>query len=187
MNTMSLLSKIGVFLSEAFTGPERKINDLSHAVLRACGPGVSDEEALEILKREAERKFTPQVQVQIFKKKLREADRAVDSREEVCLHVVAIANAILNMMGEDTMALRDDAGPSVGSSKRMREMCEAQRAGIVLESIDREALQGTLRRSFDIKSAWKISGHPGLEICRITDPEVQAKDEWNRTHPQPGA
>jgi hypothetical protein len=184
---MSFLSKIGIFLSQAFTGPETKINDLSRAVVRACGPGISDDQALEILGREAERKFTPQVQVQIFRKKLREANREVSVGEAVCLHVVAIGNAILNMLGEDTMAYKDDAGPAGVNREKIRNLCEAQRAGIVLSNIDQEALQDTLRRCFDIKSTWERSGHPALEICRITEPERQASAQWNRTHPAPGA
>jgi len=184
---MSLLSKIGVFLAESFTGPERKINELSRAVVEACRPGTSAEQALAILQQEAGRKFTPQVQVKIFRKKLHEAGRAPDSREEADLHVVAIANAVLNLMGEDTMAHGDGSGPAVGSNKRMRELCEAQKEGLVLANIDQEALQETLRLSAGIKSAWKRSGHPGLEVCRITDPEVQASEAWDRTHPAPGA
>jgi len=177
---MGFLSKIGVFLSEAFKGPEDKINDLSRSVVKAYQPGVSAEQALEILRQAAERKFTPQVQVRVFRKALRDAGRTVDDREETDLHVVAIGNVVLNLLGEDTMV----HGPE-GERDRMRKLCEAQRARLNAAALDREAVQETLRRSFAIKSAWKASGHPGLNICRITDPEAEAKEAWDRTRPTP--
>jgi hypothetical protein len=178
---MGLLSKMGGLLSEAFRGPEHKINDLSQSVVKAYRPGVSTEQALETLKQAAERRFTPEVQVRVFKKALRDAGLAAEGREEADLYVVAIGNVILNWIGEDTMV--HGAG---GDRERMRKLCEAQQARINFASLDREALQETLRRSFEIKSAWKGSGHPGFKICRITDPEAEAKEAWDRTHPPPG-
>ncbi len=178
---MGLLSKIGGFLSEAFRGPEQKINDLSLSVVKAYRPGVSAEQALEILRQAAERKFTPEVQVRVFRKALREAGLAAEGREEADLYVVAIGNVVLNWLGEDTMV--HSAG---GDTERMRKLCEAQQARIDFASLDREALQETLRRSFEIKSAWRGSGHPGFKICRITGLEVEAREAWDRTHPPPG-
>lgn len=179
---MSLFSKIGDLLSGAFAGSESKINDLTRAVARAFAPGTDAEKTLEILRQEAERKFTPQVQVQIFRKKLHAAGLPVDGPEEVRLHVVAIGNTILNLMGVDTMVHGEHGGDRID---RIQELCQVQGARIVPSALDQEALQETLSRCFAVKSAWKASGHPGLEVCRITDPEVKAHQDWSRTHPAP--
>jgi hypothetical protein len=67
---MSIWSKIGKFLYEAFATPEDKVNYLSQAVVTACKTGVSDDQALQILRLAAERQFTLQAQVNLFKMKL---------------------------------------------------------------------------------------------------------------------
>ena len=184
---MSIWSKIGKFLSEVSASPGDNVKDLVQAVVTACKSGVSDDQALQILKQAAERQFTPKAQVDLFKMKLRDKGRAVDSKEELSLYVVAIGNSILNLLGEDTTSYTHKSFLTDKDNERMRQSCELQRASINPSSVDQEALRDALWQCFGIKSAWKVIDHPCWEMCRITDLEIWARDEWNRTHSIPSS
>lgn len=177
---MSILSKLGRFLSDVTSGPEDEVNELSLAVVAACKRDVPDEQRLQMLKTVAEKHRTVQARFDHFSA-LRGGSKA-STLDVVCTYIVAIGDKILALLGEDF-------GPSVYSSEeeniRIHQSCELQRARINLANVNREDLRDALWQAFGVKVNWKVTGDPRWKLCRITDLELWARDEWNRTHPMP--
>lgn len=182
---MGFWSKVREFGREMFSTPESKINELVSVIVSACKKELSDAESIQILKQAAQKHFTPEAHAQLLLHRLRDAKREESETEVQSIYIVAIGDSILNLMGEDTMSHSQRSFLTDEQNEQARRSCELQRTRINFANLDQETVWDALWQSFGIKAAWKSFDHPCWKMCRITDIEVWARDEWNKAHPMP--
>jgi len=180
MNIKEALSK---FFSEITSKPEDKVNELSCAVVSVCKREVPPPKKLEVLQNLAKSHPSIQAHFDLFYLSLRERSEYKDGvDDQISTYIVAAGDAILALLGEDPgsgkyRTERDD--------ERVRRSCELQRNRINWRNIEEENLRNTLWQSFGIKMVWKTFDDPRWQQCRITELELQARNEWNKANPMP--
>ena len=170
-----------------FSTPEKQINKLTSLIKTVIGRSVSvsEDATLNTLRKAAQNRFAADVRSKMLIARVKECNRDVSTEDLVLIYLVALCDSILALMGENTMPHSQRSTLPGGHEEALNESCQMQKNQIRMDKIDQEALRDVLWQSFGAKVAWKSLQYPCWEMCRITDTEYWAKDEYQKAYPRP--
>lgn len=175
---MSILSRIGRFLSKMSNTSEDEVNELSSQILSICNPDVPENSQLEMLKAIAEKNWIVQGHYDLLHARCRDGGYKDNTTCLTGLYIVAISNTIHSLLGADPTSGKH---LSEKNYEQMRASGQLQKKRINWTNIDRGNLRIALEISFNIKAVWKACDSPQWELCRITELESWANDESDVT------